>query len=308
MRFEIFLERYFNNFPKILATNLLFAIPSAVVFAVFYFLNMALFKGLNIGFSILTIIPLYPFYAGVVMIARNIARGDTDIRVVPTFISALKENFLHFLLHGVIVCAATEISYFSLSFYISLLSASWFMYVILFFCFLITLLALYMSFYLPLMSITYDIKLRYLYKNSFLMSFGEFKNNLFATLAIAVVLAICFTITAFLPTVFWLVLVLSLLWALLVPATFTFSYVFFIYDGMVSIIESKNTDTKAENKEAKKADKPVYHMEEDDFSDIDVSQLKDTDDYIYHNGRMVKQSALLRMIRERESGGEDRDE
>jgi hypothetical protein len=49
-------------------------------------------------------------------------------------------------------------------------------------------------------------------------------------------------------------------------------------------------------------------MEEDDFSDIDVSQLKDTDDYIYHNGRMVKQSALLRMIREREAGGEDKDE
>jgi uncharacterized membrane protein YesL len=308
MRFEIFLERFFNNFPKILVTNLLFAIPSAVIFGVFYALNMLLFKGLNIGFSILTIIPLYPFYAGVVMIARNIARGDKEIAVVPTFIAAVKENFLHFLLHGVVVCAATEISYFSLSFYISLLSVSWFMYVVLFFCFLITLLALYICFYLPLMSITYDIPLRYLYKNCFLMSFGEFKNNLFATLAIAVVLAICFTVTAFLPSVPVLVSVLALLWALLVPATFTYSYVFFIYDGMVNIIESKSSDIPAGNKEVKAADKPVYHMEEDDFSDIDISQLKDTDDYIYHNGRMVKQSALLKMIREREAGGEAQDE
>jgi hypothetical protein len=158
------------------------------------------------------------------------------------------------------------------------------------------------------MSITYDIELRYLYKNCFLMSFGEFKNNLFATLAIAIVLAICFTITAFLPSVPALVLVLCILWALVVPATLTFSYVFFIYDGMVSMIESKSSSTPAENKEAKVPDKHVYHMEEDDFSDIDVSQLKDTDDYIYHNGRMVKQSALLRMIREREAGGEDKDE
>ena len=36
-RFEVLLERYFTNFHRILLTNLIFAVPSAVVFAVFRF-------------------------------------------------------------------------------------------------------------------------------------------------------------------------------------------------------------------------------------------------------------------------------
>ena len=46
--------------------------------------------------------------------------------------------------------------------------------------------------------------------------------------------------------------------------------------------------------------KTVVQSEEEDFSDIDISSLKDTDEYIFHNGKMVKQSAILRMIREKE--------
>ena len=56
-----------------------------------------------------------------------------------------------------------------------------------------------------------------------------------------------------------------------------------------------------EEKKAAQAAQPV----KDDFSDIDISSLKDTDDYIFHNGKMVKQSTLLKMIREQqEKAGE----
>ena len=311
MRFELFFERYFGNFHRIMLTNLLFAVPSAVVFTVFYFLNQVLFNGIQEAFSMLAIILLYPFYAGVVMVVRNIARGDENVKVVSTFLNGVKDNLPQFLLHGVLVCIAVMFSYYSITFYISLLSVSWIMYAILFFCIVIVLIVFFISFYIPLMTVTYDLKLRFVYKNSFLMSFGELKNNLFATLAIAVVVAICLTATAFSKSVTVLAIILIALWALIVPATFTFCYVFFVYDGMADMINSKNssssTDDKAALKEPKPADKPA--PQEEDYSDIDVTTLKDTDDFIFHNGRMIKQSALLRMIREKEAAAkENKDE
>lgn len=304
-RFEVLLERYFTNFHRILLTNLIFAVPSAVVFAVFYFLDSLIFKDtLVVPFLLLSIIPLYPFYAGVVMVCRNIARGESGVPVFKSFLSAVKDNFLRFLLHGVLIYVAAMLSVLSISLYVSMLSASWLFYVLLFFVIVISLLLLYTAFYIPLMTITYDLPLKYIYKNSFLMSFGEFKNNIFATLALAVVFGICFTAVAFINSGMAKIIVIAALWVLLIPATCTFMYVFFIYDGMTTIIRDKEelsrelTDSIDKSLEKRKNTMNLQTVEED-FSDIDISSLKDTDDYIFHNGRMVKQSTLLRMIRER---------
>lgn len=309
LKFEILLERFFGNFHRILLTNLLFAIPSAVIFAAFYFLNTALFNGgVVLPVMLLAIIPLFPFFAGVVMVCRNIARGDSDVRVARDFFSAIRLNFLPFLLHGVLIYAAAVLSFLSISLYISMLGNGWFFYGLLFVCIIISLFLLYTAFYIPLMTITYDLPLKYIYKNSFLMSFGEFKNNIFATLALAVVLAICFTITALIRSEIALIITFAALWALLVPAACTFMVVFFIYDGMTAIIRDKDelsrelTDSINKSLSERK-DKPAQTAE-DDFSDIDIASLKDTDEYIFHNGRMVKQSTILKILREREEKGE----
>ena len=306
LKFEILLERYFTNFHRIILTNLLFAAPSAIFFAALYFLNTALFHGaVSVPVMLLVIIPLFPFYAGVVLVCRNIACGDGDQPVIKSFCKAVKDNFLPFLLHGVLIYIATMLSFLSISLYISMLSSGWFFYVLLFFSILVSLFLLYTAFYIPLMNVTYDLPLKYVYKNSFLMSFGEFKNNLFATIALAVVLGICFTVTAFVRSETALMFILGALWALLIPATCTFMYVFFIYDGMVAIIRNKDelsrelTDSIEKSMEKHQSAVQSQPIEED-FSDIDVASLKDTDDYIFHSGRMVKQSTLMKMIRERE--------
>ena len=313
-KFEILLSRYFTNFHRIVLTNLLFAVPSAVFFAAFWFLSNALFKGTVAAVIQLSIIPLFPFYAGVVKVCRNIARGDSDVKVISEFFSAIKNNFLHFLAHGVVVYVITTLSVLAISLYVSMLSAGWFFYALLFFCIIVVLFLAYTVFYLPLMSITYDLPLRYIYKNSFLMSFGEFKNNFFATLALAVVFAICFSVTIFAHTQTALIIMLAVMWAVLIPATCTFMIVFFIYDGMTGIIRDKdelNRElTESIEKQIAERKKELNSVqEEEDFSDIDISTLKDTDDYIFHNGKMVKQSALLRMIKEREQASDgDKDE
>lgn len=311
LRFEILLERYFTNFHRILLTNLMFAVPSVLFFSVFYLLTTTLFHGkINIPFLLLAMIPLYPFYAGVVMVCRNIARGDKDVSVPLCFFKAVKENFLPFLLHGVIVYVITMLSTLAISLYINMLSVSWFFYVLLFFSIIIALLLLYVCFYVPLMNLTYDLPLKYVYKNSFLMSFGELKNNFFATFALAIVFGICFTVTAFSGTTTVLLIIAILLWALLLPATCTFMYVYYIYEGMTNMMQSKeerDAEKSGSIKDGMAQKAPVKHppVEEDDLSSIDISTLKDTDDYIFHNGRMVKQSTLLRMAKEQQEKKSD---
>lgn len=318
MRFEVLLERYFSNFHRIVLTNLLFAIPSAVVFGALYALNNALFHGaISLPLMLTSIILLFPFYSGVVVVSRNIARGDGKVAVVKTFLTAIKDNFLHFLVHGIVIYIIVTFSVLAVSVYVGFLSAGWFFYVLLFFSIIIALLLLYTIFYIPVMSVTYDLPLRYIYKNSLLMSFGEFKNNIFATIAVGVVFGICFTSVAFIRSATLLAIMVSLLWALLIPATVTFMIIFFIYDGMTNIMRNKEDisgqlSEKIEKglkeqaeKEAAQAAQPV----QDDFSDIDISTLRDTDDYIFHNGKMVKQSTLLKMIREQqEKAGESKKE
>lgn len=305
LRFEILLERFFTNFHRLVLTNLLFAVPSAIIFIAFYYLNIAIFKGeVMIPVMLIGIIPLFPFYAGVVAVCRNIARGDAKVPVFRTFIDAVRMNFLHFLLHGVLIYLATAMSVAAISLYSSMLDKGWFIYGLLFVSILIALFLLYTAFYIPLMNITYDLPLRYVYKNSFLMSFGEFKNNFFATLALAVLLGICFTMTVFCRTELVLILILSAIWCLLLPAAFTFIYIFFIYDGMTAIIRDKEELSRELtgkiDKSLEERKKQQEKETEDDFSDIDVASLKDTDDYIFHNGKMVKQSTILRILRERE--------
>lgn len=305
LRFEILLETYFTNFLKVLLTNLLFAVPSLAVFCAFYFISKAIFQNVNIVFCLLSIILIYPFYAGVVKVVRNLVRGDENFSVFQTFLSGIKENFLPFLLHGVVVSIASIISFLSINLYINLVSQSWVFGVLLFFSIIVVLFIFFASLYLPLMTVTFDLPLRYIYKNSFLMSYGEIKNNFFALFGLLVVLGILMTALLITGNVLWVAIISIALWALLIPATVTFVYSFFIYDGMFRMVsgEGKKDAEKDQQKSADKPEKPV--VDEADFSTIDISKLKDTDDYIFFNGKMMKQSTLLKMVREQEQNSRE---
>lgn len=298
MKFEILLERYFTNFPRILLLNLIFAVPSAVAFGISYWLNYSVLDAPNIFLTLLPIVLLFPFYSGVVAVVRNIARGDENVAVFSAYLSAFKTNFLSFLLHGVVVYIAAVLSYLSITMYVGMLKLSWFFYVLLFICIVIVVFVTFTVYYIPLMEVTFDIKKRYIYKNSFLMSFGEFKNNFFATFALAIVLAIFFTVTVFCHSVLALVLVCAGFWGLLLPATCTFMIVFFIYDGMYNLITNKENRKKELEERIDNGGKKVEHKApEVDYSDIDLSSLNDPEGYIFYNGRMVKQKVVIEQLK-----------
>ncbi len=308
MKFEILVDRYFSNFHRIMFTNLLFFVPLAVVFGISYLLHVFIEGTLHTVLSFLLIALVFPFYSGVVLVSRNLSRGDEDVNVFRDFIKGVKENFLKFLLYGVIFGFVTLFSYFSISIYAKLLSESWFFYVALFVCILIALAVLFIFFYVPVMTVTFDLSVKHILKNSFLMSFGEIKNNFFALVALAVVLAVCFTITALCTVAWLLVLVTFLLLALVLPASCQFVVSYFVYDDMYGSIAQHDTKSKEiEEAIAIAKDKRNGKTVTEDYSDVDISALKDTDDYIFYKGKMIKQSVLLKLALEQRENNTDKE-
>ena len=299
-RFEILLEKLVSQFPKILLTNLFFAIPSVAVFAVFFLLNV------NFLFLPLGVVFVYPFYAGVVAVMRNIVRGDKEIPVFQIYFTAIKDNFLLFLFHGAVVSIAAFVSVLSIRLYIRMLSSMWIFYIFLFICIIIVLFAFFASLYLPLMSVTVRLKKKHLYKNSLLMSYGEFKNNFFATIAIIVLLSITLTLVFALGTFLPLIAALLIVWILYLPSAFTLTYVIYIYDNMYCMVSQEAKDAAAllDAPEPVKQEPVISHS---DLSSIDVTKLKNTDDYIFYNGKMIKQSVLLKMLEEEDHSAEEVD-
>lgn len=299
MKFEILIERYFSNFWNILLTNLLFFVPLSLAVLVYYLLD-AFVAGVvtKLALPILAVL-VFPFYSGVVLLCRNMARGDKSVTVFKSFVKAVRDNYLRFLLFGVIATFIVTFTYYSVSIYAKLLSTSWMFYVALIVCILIALELLFVFFYLPVMTVTFDLSLKNILKNSFLMSFGEIKNNFFALLSLAVVIAIGFTLTALSTIEILLIIVTILLVALIIPASCQFVISFFVYDDMYSSIADPTlkaqqiSDAITDAKEKRDNNGAVPY---EDYSDIDISELKNPDDYIFYKGKMIKQSVLLERV------------
>ena len=134
------------------------------------------------------------------------------------------------------------------------------------------------------------------------MSFGELKNNFKAFFSVAIVLAIGLTIVAFCTNVVALIIVTIVLIALIIPASCQTVLCFHIYDGMYSsIVDNDYKAMEIDNKitEQKNKKKPTLDIDvQEDFSDVDITKLKESDEYIFYNGKMIKQSVLLRMVLE----------
>ena len=97
-----------------------------------------------------------------------------------TFIEGIKNNWKRFLIHGVITYFAVIFSYFSIRLYSALISqpnADSFFLVMIYVCLIISIIIavafLFIFFYVPSMTVTFDLSLKNIYKNSALMSFGE---------------------------------------------------------------------------------------------------------------------------------------
>ena len=291
-----FFTGYFKNLHRIILTNIIFAVPLAGFAALFYMLN-SFVKPMFDVILLLTVVFVFPFHAGVTAVTRNIAREDEGFSTISTFFSALRDNFKAFFVHGIAMYLMIVFSYASISYYWAMAQQNNVFYGALIVTTLITLLALFISYNIPVMTVTFDLSIKDVYKNSFLMSFGELKNNFFATLGLFLLALFCATIFITVPNLTVLFVVMIALGLLIVPATASYIINFYIFKDMLRMIGDISDDKPAE-------DKPADADVQLDFSALDLDEKKDGEEYLFFNGKMMKRKVLIKMRDEQENGNE----
>lgn len=296
----------FKNLPKLLLTNLLFAVPFAVFSILFYYLGTVL-NFLNIIILSLIVIPVMPFYAGVTMVTRNILRNDKNIPVVSIFFTGIKENGLKFFIHGIVLYVAILFSYFSITLYANFGSQNPMFYSIMALSIVISIAFLFIFFNLPLMTVTFDLSLKDIYKNCALMSFGELKNNFFALLSVFLLGIFCLSFLIVSGTALWVIILTVIFVYLLIPSVASFLINYTIYKDMVSLLVAKEERKKEVEKEILYKKNPALKKQEEhkklkedlaDFADMEIDENGNGDEYIFHKGKMIKRSLLIKQMKE----------
>ena len=298
----------FHGFPRLLFTNILFAVPSAAFLGIFYAVNTL--TGWNLPFILmLAVIPSAPFYAGVVKVALGIAMGEEDIDVFRTFAAAVRENFGRFLIHGLVFFLAVFFSSTSIYMYFQFGKSNSSFYVLMAICIILAVIVMFIFFYVPLMTVTFDLSMGAIYKNSFLMSFGELKSNLIATFGLFLLMVVFSSVLMCCGgSAVALIIATAVLGFLIVPSVAAFIINSAVYKRLFVMVTDKTAQSRAvdrkiadKRQELAQRRKPTVPVDED-LKKLEIDETADGDEFIYYKGKMVKRSVLLRMKQDAEKG------
>ena len=302
----------FRGFPKLLLTNLLFAIPAAVFFGIFYAINAL--TGLHAFFiQLISVIPLFPFYAGVVGVTLHLAKGEQGLQVTRTFLALVRENFSKFLVHGILFYIAVFFTYYSTTLYLRLGKENSMFYVLMVFCILIGVLLLFFFYHVPSMTVCFDLSLKAIYRNGLLMCFGELKSNLIATFGLFLLTVVCSTFLICCGGNPVAVIIVTIVLGLgIVPSVAAFIINSAIYKRMYAMITDHEAQSRAVDKRISEKRSEMENLRRkkaredaaEELRKLEIDENADGDEYIYFNGKMMKRSVLLKMKQEAEESGE----
>lgn len=264
--------RFWKKLPQLMLANLMFSVPLAAVTSLCVFIGWA--TGFNnIIIWCLGIIPTFPLYAGLVMVVRKYAIEKKDVPVTKTFKEAVKENWKAFLLHGFVSYLMITCTVFALLYYYSLAKTDMTFGGVLTLYILFTVLLLMMFHYVPVMSVTYDLKIRNIYKNAFLLIFGKIVRNILALLAVGVPTFAIFVAVMFCQGIWFFVAGIGAI--IILPLIYSYFSIGIISKGLQDTVGSFTVDPRKPQ--------PVV-IEEHEKEIANNSQS----DYVFINGKMVK--------------------
>ncbi len=292
MRSVDFFNLYFLKFKEILLANLMFSFFT-IIAAAYVFLIYKLLGGFSVIVSAAAIIPLNAGMGGIAQVCRYIYTGK-KFSVPKAFFDGVKENILKCILHGIVFYIFFAVCYLSVMLYYNGTKNNVLFWVPLVITGIVCLFLLFASYYLNIMTVTIDIKLRPLYRNCLLFSFGELKNNFLATIALLIFSAVIFAAIVIFFNPVYVAVMLMLLSLLIIPSTVQYIITFYVYDGMINILDESRKDKKQEKPDENKNKKTVIEKSEaEELSEV-VSDTKD--EYIFHNGRMIKRSEVEKQL------------
>lgn len=270
--------RFFNRFPKLLLAGLMYSVPLAIFTAIFVLISYI--TGFNnVIVWGLGIIPSTPFLAGLVMVVRKYAIEKLDVPVISTFFTAVKENLTRFILHGVVIYAILSCSFFAILYYYTLSADDPVFGSVLTIYLLFTALLIVMMFYVPIMTVTYELRLWDIYKNSFLLIFGKILRNLVAFAAVAIVTGAAFLALIFSEGIMFYIT------AGIVTALYPLIICYIVNSIIAKGLQETVGYFAGVNSEKELTANDLEHEKEV------LANADNTSDYVFINGRMVKNSS-----------------
>lgn len=164
--FIVFFEIYFRKFWKLICANLLYVVVALPV--------------LSIGLA----------QTGLCYITRNFAR-EKHAFISGDFFDTIKKNWKQALPYGILNVLFTVIIYYDIFIFgANAMSeeSGWLQYILLAIIFTVFIVFSFMKFYIPLMIITFKLKLKQIFKNALIFAFAGMKRNLL----IGLVLTLCY--------------------------------------------------------------------------------------------------------------------
>ncbi len=180
-RFFFFFELYFRKFWKLIQLNLLFLV------------------------CCIPIVTIGPAICGMTYVLRNFA-NEKPTFLLSDFWDAFKSNWKQGFALWLIFTLVSVVAGVSFFWYFVNSSNSWAMLIPFGLCILLCLILLFMQFYVYLMAVTVELKLKYILKNSLIFAFLGLKTNLITAFF---VLLIVIPTTLFFPLTLPVILLLA---------------------------------------------------------------------------------------------------
>lgn len=185
--FSIFQRKFFD----LIKLNLLFCIPVAVAAALSYLLYTIV---PIIVVDMLPLIFLSPFCAGLTIVTRNYAREEHAF-ILTDFMDTVKQNWKPFLLNGLLLYVFISIMFVSISYYRNLSTHNIIGTIAAVICIVITYIVICGQYYVPVLIVTFDLKLSQILKNSLIFAIvGLLRNFVITLLLILLVLIYYFAL------------------------------------------------------------------------------------------------------------------
>ena len=299
--------RYFQvmgrKYGKLMQLNLLFLIPVIAVIILMGFLFFAAPVHYYLAISIqeleiqidlwncyvvpIPLIFLSPFVAGITYVTRNFAREEHAF-VLSDFKDAVKNNWKQFLFNGIFLYFAYILLSFAMIYYYNQSLFSWFFIVPMAICLLLTVVLVFCQFYVPLMIVTFDLKLRQIYRNALIFSIaGLFRNILLVAIFVAMLILMYQAIAT----------LLTLMLLLLFIVLFMFSFIsyttnFVVYSLVERLLIEPYYKKQEEEANQKAGIQSTEQRENEESASAGELDEEDKPEYVYVNGRLRKRSEL----------------
>ncbi|MBQ4237960.1 MAG: hypothetical protein II698_01495 [Ruminococcus sp.] len=242
---------FFTQLHKLLPAGMLFSVLAVIFMTLTIGLSAILaqstgIKGFNSIFIwALGLIPTTICYSGLVKVVRKYAVEKEFVPVFPLYLRTVGDNIKGFLLLGIFVYLISCCSFYSLLFYFSMLRANRAFGIALTAYSFFTLMMIVMLFYLPLLTVTYELRYRDIFKNAVYLAFKKPVKNLLTFLMSAALIGAVF------------------------PMLITYIEIAMVSKGVI-----ENVGDFVD---------PIVEEEP-----IEIHTVNTEDDYIFVNGRMIK--------------------